>query len=87
MSALSDLARVAKQQGIAAAVAIALLVLVGYMMREQFKAGEQSRTDVAALGDEIDALADLTIATCGATTAEVQKFEIAKQTRREATKR
>jgi hypothetical protein len=84
MAPLADLARISKQQGVAAAVALALLLGILYLARMQ---SQQNGREIAALTTSVDALGDLVISSCGASTADVQKFEKAKRERVDALKR
>jgi hypothetical protein len=78
MSAIADLAKVSKQQGIAAAIALALVAALMWVVRAEFKDAAAQRDGLAM---EVDAIGDLVISACGANTAQVQKFEEAKRTR------
>jgi len=85
MPLLGDLAKVSKQQGIAAAVALGLLLALLWMVRASAGQSAANAAAIDSLGDEVEALGDLVVSACGASTSDVEKFVEAKRAR--ATKR
>jgi len=84
MPLLGDLAKVSKQQGIAAAVALGLLLALLYLVKAGASQSSANAAAIDSLGDEVEALGDLVVSACQATPDQVEKFVEAKRVRGEA---
>lgn len=79
MPILNDLASVSKKQGVAAAVALGLLLALLYFVRLQANAVERQAVALEWIAASTDALGDLVISSCDPSSEEVKKFETAKK--------